>query len=83
MDLYLMILFYSDCQNVLMSNVADSTVANKLTIFHLVFTFYETGNVIDHKHRGSSPVLHVDSLYNTHQTLLHPPQKSFRKLSHE
>jgi hypothetical protein len=74
---------YFTCQNEFRDAFPDSPVPDKSTISCLVNCFLDTRSVQDRNHSGQPSVLSDDSLDDIHQTLLHSPWKSLRKLSLE
>jgi hypothetical protein len=69
------------CQNEFRVTFPDYPVPDKSTVSRLVNRFRDTGSVQDRNRSGRPSVLSDDSLDDIHQTLLHSPRKSLRKLS--
>jgi hypothetical protein len=72
---------YLTCQNEFRDTFPNSLVPNKLKISCLVNRFRDTGSVQDRNRSGQLSLLTDDSLDDIHQTLLHSPRKSLRRLS--
>jgi hypothetical protein len=76
-EYYLAFHSYLTCQN----EFPDSPVTNKWTISSVVNRFCDAESMQDRNHSSQPSVLSDDSLDDIHQTLLHSPPKSLRKLS--